>query len=78
MGDGSRGNGTGLLLCTDSFSIQDNVRLINVLIIKYRLDCRIRKHGEYPRIYIRQRSIPLLRSIVLPYIHNSMLYKLQL
>ena len=43
MGDGSRQR-HGLILCTDSYSVSDIVRLINVLIIKYRLDCTLRYH----------------------------------
>jgi len=50
---------------------------MNVLMIRYRLDCTLRLHqGRYPRIYIRANSIPLLRSIVMPYMCSSMLYKL--
>jgi LAGLIDADG DNA endonuclease family len=67
----------GLTLCTDSFSLQDVNLLIDVLNRRYGLDCIIRKHGEYTRIYIRNGSMPLLRSIVTPYFHESMLYKIQ-
>jgi hypothetical protein len=38
MGDGSVQR-HGLIICTDSYSIEDTIRLINVLIIKYRLEC---------------------------------------
>ena len=41
MGDGSVSR-HGLVLCTDSYSIEDVVRLINVLIIRYRLECSLR------------------------------------
>jgi LAGLIDADG DNA endonuclease family len=77
MGDGSAEK-AGLKICTDSYSIEDIVRLINVLIIKYRLECTIREHkkNQY-RIYIKQRSMPLLREIVLPYFESSMLYKIR-
>jgi len=77
MGDGAAIQ-HGLILCTDSFSVTDVVRLMNVLIIRYNLDCTLRKHGEYYQIYIRQGSMPLLRTIVTPYFHPSMLYKLGL
>ena len=52
MGDGSK-QSHGLILCTDSYSLQDVVRLINVLIIRYGLICSLREHrkGQY-RIYI--------------------------
>ena len=75
MGDGSVSR-SGLMICTDSYSIEEVVRLINVLIIRYRLECTIRVHrkNQY-RIYIRQNSMASLVSIVFPYIHFSMLYK---
>ena len=40
MGDGSIKR-HGLILCTDSYSIEDVVRLMNVLIVKYSFDCTI-------------------------------------
>jgi hypothetical protein len=69
----------GLILCTDSYSIEDIVRLINVLIIKFRLDCTIRveRKNQY-RIYIRERSMNLIRQIVKPHMCSSMLYKIKL
>jgi len=77
MGDGSVQR-SGLIICTDSYTVQDVVRLINVLMIKYRLDCWLRNHTPtQPRIYISQSSMPLLRTIVFPYMHSSMLYKLK-
>jgi hypothetical protein len=66
MGDGSVQR-HGLIICTDSYSVQDVVRLMNVLIIRYRLECTLRYHTPtQPRIYIRQRSMPLIRTIVGP------------
>lgn len=78
QGDG-KFDRSGLILCTDSYSIQDVLRLINVLIIRYDLKCSIHnpKKGHY-RIYISKKSIPKLRKLVLPYIVPSMLYKLHL
>ena len=77
MGDGSV-KSSGLILCTDSYTVQDVVRLINVLMIKYRLDCWLRNHTPtQPRIYISQSSMPLLLNIVSPFMHPSMLYKLK-
>jgi len=68
----------GLFICTDSYKLVDIVRLMNVLIIKYRLECIIHYHtSTQPRIYIRQRSMPLLRDIVRPHMEKSMLYKIE-
>lgn len=76
MGDGSRWR-HGLVLCTDSYSVSDIVRLINVLIIKYRLDCTLRYHtSTQPRIYIKEGSMPILRDLVRPYMVKSMFYRI--
>lgn len=81
MGDGEARE-HGLVLCTNSFSVQDVVRLMNVLIIRYRLECIIRLKKQNNKteylIYIRQGSMPLLRSIVVSYLHPSMYYKVKL
>ncbi len=77
MGDGVA-RSHGLVICTDSYSIEDTIRLINVLIIRYKLDCSFRVHrtNQY-RINIGQTSMPSLFNIVSPYMHPSMLYKLK-
>ena len=67
----------GLVLCTDSYSVSDIVGLINVLIIKYRLDCTLRYHTPtQPRIYIKESSMLILRYLVTPYMVKSMFYKI--
>ena len=68
-----------LILCSDSYSIEDTIRLINVLIIKFRLECTLRaqRKNQY-RIYIQQGSMASLLNIVSPYFHYSMLYKIYL
>lgn len=80
QGDGQTSR-HGLILCTNSYSIQEVVRLINVLMIRYRLECNIREYRQSNgklefMIYIRHGSMPLLRTIVKPHMHSSMLYKL--
>jgi hypothetical protein len=40
MGDGSAIN-RGLVLCTDSFTLEQVTLLLNVLVIKYELDCTL-------------------------------------
>jgi hypothetical protein len=76
MGDGPA-KPYGLELCTDSYSLQDTLRILNVWIIRYQLNCTLRtkRPGQY-RLYISSKSMPILRSIVSPYFHTSMLYKL--
>jgi len=77
MGDGNK-NRHGLTISTESFSLNDTVRLINVLMIRYRLDCTMRKKSPGYTIYIKEKSMPLLRTLVQPHMHSSMLYKLRM
>lgn len=75
MGDGQVAS-NGLRLCTDSFSISEVVKLINVLIIRYGLKCTIHMQGGNPRIYIFAKSMDRLALIVKPHMIKSMNYKL--
>jgi len=69
----------GLIICTDSYKVEDVAKLINVLKIRYNIDCILRFHSPtQPRITIRAKSMGILRKIVIPYMHDSMLYKLGL
>ena len=73
MGDGSA---IGLVLCTDSFTLEQVTLLLNVLVIKYEFECTLWNSNSNWRIYIKRNSIPKLKSIVINYMHPSMLYKL--
>ena len=78
MGDGVAKE-FGWIICTDSYNLVDVIRLMNVLMIKYRLKCTLRYHRPtHPRIYIRQGSMPILRNLVKPHMARSMLYKIGL
>jgi hypothetical protein len=78
MGDGARKN-KGLILCTDSYSLSDVIKLSNVLRIKYNLDTTISGYiNNKPRIYIVPYSMPTLIKLVKPYVLESFWYKLQL
>ena len=78
MGDGAILN-KGLVLCTDSYTLQEVVKLVNVLKIKYDLNCTIQGiKNKRPRIYILPESLPKLINLVKPYFLSSMLYKLHL
>lgn len=76
-GDGEVTN-QGLRVCTDSYSLPDVVRLINVLIVRYGLECGLhtKRPGQY-RIYIKKDSMGKLRSIVQEHMVPSMLYKIK-
>jgi len=74
MGDGGF-KSKGIFLCTDSYSIQDVVRLMNVLIIRYDLKCTLHKSNEGYRIYISRNSVGKVVEIVKPHLIPSMYYK---
>jgi len=47
---------------------------MNVLRIKFRIECSIHYNNDYPRIYIYKSSMPTLISLIKPFIIPSMLY----
>jgi LAGLIDADG DNA endonuclease family/LAGLIDADG endonuclease len=75
MGDGNHLS-QGIQLCTDSFSLQDTVKLMNVLIILYNFKVTIHKAGKGYRIYISRKSLDSLIKMVKPYFIPAMYYKL--
>lgn len=66
---------SGITLQTQCYTIQEIVLLINVLIIKFGLECSIHKQGGHFVIYIKSKSIKKNLHNMLPYVHPSMLYK---
>lgn len=77
MGDGTA-QSSGVRICTDSFKIQDLVSLINLLIIRYEIDCTLHTDRGRFRVYIKKTSMPKLITIVKPHMVPSMLYELGL
>jgi LAGLIDADG DNA endonuclease family len=76
MGDGSTQR-YSLKIYKDSYTLSDIIRLMNVLIIRYELDCTLRFHTPtQPHIHIKQNSIQKLITIVGPYMYQTMMYKL--
>jgi hypothetical protein len=67
---------SGVTLHTQCYTIKEQVIIINVLIVKFRLDCSIHKHKNSYVIYLKRKS--LLRNIdyLLPHMHPSMMYKI--
>jgi hypothetical protein len=51
---------------------------MNVLMVRYQIDCTLQMLKGKPRIYIKASSMPLLRSIVLEHMDPSMLYRIGL
>ena len=76
MQDGSRGRSKGLYICTDSFTHADVQRLTLHLVNRYNIKCSIHKAGRNYRIYILAKSVETVKNLILPFMHESMLYKL--
>ena len=74
MGDGGF-KSNGIFICTDSYSIQDVVRLMNVLIIRYDLKYTFHRSNENYRIYISRNSVGKVVKIVKSHLIPSMYYK---
>ena len=75
MGDGTKAS-KGIVLQTQSFTIQECVFIISILIYKFNLKCSIQMQRGKPTIYISSKSFQKLIPLILPYMCNSMLYKL--
>lgn len=75
MSEGAR-YGKGMVLCTDGFTVLEVVRLMNVLIYRYEINCSLIYSAGLPRIYIRADNMDKLRSIVVPYMIPFSMYKL--
>lgn len=70
-----------MTLCTDSYDTEEVNILKEALRENFNLDTTIHhkksKTGSiYDRIYITKPSLELIRPKILPHIHQSMLYKL--
>ena len=83
MGDGSYQPGGSLVLCTDSFSLQDVICLMNVLMVRYGLECSLtfyhsRSNQKLYRIRIPKKSMDTLRNLVFPHMVPSLYYKIHL
>jgi len=79
MQDGSRQMGQGIMIATNSFTYDDCLFLAEFLTSEYGLVTSVVKTGVDGqwRISIWKSSMPLLRSIVAPHMHSSMLYKIR-
>jgi len=75
QGDGSKRN-KGITLCTDNFTLQEVVLLINILIIKFDINPTIHKERKNFRIYISNKDLMKIRPYIYPYFVDHFLYKI--
>jgi len=52
MGDGTR-RSSSLVICTHSFTVEEVVRLMTVLYVRYDIDSTLQYHQGKPIIYVR-------------------------
>ncbi|OXT14591.1 hypothetical protein B9K06_25575 [Bacillus sp. OG2] len=76
MCDGSHMQGGGVVLNLHNFTIKELVLLINVLKIKFDLDCNLHKSRKAYTIYIKKESMERLYLGIKDYIIPEMRYKL--
>jgi hypothetical protein len=70
-------NGYGFYLCTHSFTKDEVLLLCSVFQDKFGISSSIHLERGKPKIYIKAGSLNSFRSLVRPYFHESMLYKLE-
>mgnify|MGYP003361624199 CR=1 FL=1 len=75
MGDGARRN-NGIILCTDSYSIEEVVLLMNILYIKFNIRSTIHYDNGRNRIHINKKNLLKIRSKLLPHFNKHFLYKI--
>ena len=71
----THGRAQTVLLCTECFTKPECLLLIDAPNIKATLKVRDVGKGKY-RVRISKTSMPLVRQLVMPYMHPSFMYKL--
>lgn len=67
---------SGITIQTQCFTVKEIVFFINILIVKYGLNCSIHKQRDSFVVYIKSKSIKKNLHNLLPYVHESMKYKI--
>ena len=67
---------SGVRIHTESFTVKETILIINILIIKFNLNCSLHYQRGYPVIYIKSKSIKSNLHNLLPFMCDSMKYKL--
>lgn len=81
MDDGQQVKNGGVTLCTDSYNSEEINLLRDALTNNFNLITTIHtkkgKNGAiYNRIYINKTSLDLIKPLLIPYFHSSLLYKI--
>ena len=68
----------GLRIATNCFSKQEVELLIYTLKTKFNIKSTLNLNNSNYQLYIHKESMPVLKSLILPYMIPSMFYKLGL
>ena len=74
MDDGYK-SGKGFYFCTESYTLEDNHKLKDILKNKFNLDCGIHKHTNGHRLYVYKKSKDRLLELIKPYLISHFYYK---
>ena len=75
QGDGSKRN-DGVTLCTDNFTLQEVVLLLNILTIKFDIFPTIHKDKKNFRIFIKNKDLIKIKPFIEPYFIDHFQYKI--
>ncbi len=76
MCDGSLSRGSGIILNLQAFTTKELILFMNVLKIKFDIDCTLHKSRNKYNIYITTNSVKKIYPYIKPYIIDNMKHKL--
>ena len=74
MDDGYK-SGKGFYFCTESYTLEDNTKLSQILRNRFNLECGIHKHTNGHRLYVFSSSKDILLELIKPYLIAHFNYK---
>jgi hypothetical protein len=77
MDDGYKSD-KGFYICTDSYSLDEHNKLVNIFKNKFDLECGVHKHTNGYRLYIYSKSKERLIQLTKPYLIPHFYYKLDI
>jgi hypothetical protein len=75
MDDGYKSS-NGFYFCTESYTLEDNYKLSEILKNKFNLDCGIHKHTNGHRLYVFSSSKERFLDLIKPYLIDHFYYKI--
>ena len=77
MDDGYK-SGKGFYFCTESYTLEDNIKLSQILKNRFNLECGIHKHTKCQIFYVISSSKYILLELIKPYLIEHFYYKFDL